>query len=119
MASAIVPILAAAAPLLTPLIESLIQKVETIFPKAGSGATKMTAVVNAIQPVANQLSASGAIPGQLDAASITTMAETILQQLKTSGTLTPATGSTSQPAAKVQAQASGQTATFTGIITFQ
>jgi uncharacterized protein (DUF697 family) len=90
MASAIVPIIAAAAPLLTPLIHSLVLRVEGLF-GSKTGPVKLDAVVAALSPIVTQLATSGKIPGQLSPADIAALVESIVQMLKSSGLLNPDT----------------------------
>ena len=88
MAAAVIPIIAAAAPLLTPLIQRLVLGVESLLgPK--TGPAKSAAVVGALQPIVSALSTAGAIPGQLDPASLTAMVESVVQALSASGVLNP------------------------------
>lgn len=88
MASIAVPLIAAAAPLLTPLIESLVTHVETLF-GAKTGPTKFDVVLQAVGKAAQDLGAAGKLPGQLDTATIATMIETVVQNLKAAGVLNP------------------------------
>ncbi len=98
------PLITAAAPLLMPVIADLVTRVEHLF-GAKSGPTKLGTVVNAVTPIAEQLSTAGAIPGQLDAASITAMIEAVIQSLKAGGLLGgPAPGGSGVPAASAQVQ---------------
>lgn len=90
MAATIVPIIAAAAPLITPAIKWLAVHVENLF-GAGTGPTKLSAVVNAVTPIVQQLATSGKIPGQLDTASIVALVESVVQSLKADGVLNPDT----------------------------
>jgi uncharacterized protein (DUF697 family) len=98
MASIAIPLISAAVPLLTPLIESLVTHVESMF-GAKTGPTKFDAVLTAVSKVAADLGTAGKIPGQLDTASLATMIETVVQQFKADGILTPSV----QPAPAVTA----------------
>lgn len=90
MAALAIPIIAAASPLLTPLIQSLVMYVEHRF-GAKQGPTKLDTVVNAVLPVAVSLATAGQIPGQLDAAHVAAMVEAVVQRLKDAGVLNPET----------------------------
>lgn len=98
MAAAIIPIITAAAPLLTPLIETLVQKVEGLF-GAKNGATKFQSVLDAVLPIAQQLSTAGKIPGPMDPTAIGTMIETVVQNLKAQGQLPSGSATTAVPVA--------------------
>jgi len=88
MATAIIPIVVAAAPLLQPLINSLIIHVEKLF-GAKTGTTKFDNVLQATLKTATDLSTAGKIPGTLDPATIAMMVEAEVQSLKAAGVLTP------------------------------
>lgn len=88
MAAALIPILTAAAPLLSPLIQSIVLHVERLF-GAGTGPQKLTTAVNTILGIADDLSKSGKIPGVLDPASITGLIQATVTDLKSRGILTP------------------------------
>jgi len=90
MATAIIPIIAAAAPLLTPIISALIMRVEHLI-GAGNGSTKSSMVVNAVLPIAQALATAGKIPGQLDATSLLPIVESIFQSLQAAGVVNPET----------------------------
>jgi len=98
MAAAVIPIIAAAAPLLQPLISSLVMHVEHIFGHK-TGPTKFDNVLTAVLKTASDLATAGKIPGQLDPSSIATMIESVVQDLKARGVLNPETA-----ASVVQAQ---------------
>ncbi len=90
MAAAIIPIIAAAEPILAPLIHRLVLFVESKFgPK--TGPTKFSTVVAAIGPVANALATAGLIPGTLDGVSIAALVQSVVQSLQSTGILNPAT----------------------------
>jgi hypothetical protein len=112
MASIAVPLIAAAAPLLTPLIESLVTHVESLF-GAKTGATKFGVVLGAVTKAAEDLGTSGKLPGQLDAATIATMIETVVQNLKSAGVLNP----NIKPADAVPTTPKGGTFSVTGTLT--
>lgn len=88
MAAAVIPVVAAAAPLLMPLIQSLVTHVEHLF-GAKTGADKFALVLQSTIAAADKLSAAGKIPGTLDPASIATMIQTLVSQLNANGVLTP------------------------------
>jgi hypothetical protein len=88
MAAAIIPILAAAAPLLTPLIRTLAVHVEHLF-GARTGPTKFDVVLQSVLKAADAMATGGQIPGRLDPASIAAMVQTVVQQLQSAGILTP------------------------------
>jgi uncharacterized protein (DUF697 family) len=113
MAAAIVPLISAAAPVLVPLIVSLVKKVEGLFGKK-TGPAKLAAVSQATQAVANNLSAAGNIPGLLNMETIISLVEGVVQALKANGQLesevtppTPTVEPVSQTAVKVR---------FTGVL---
>jgi hypothetical protein len=89
MAALAIPLILAAAPLLQPLISSLIIHVERLF-GAGTGPVKFANVVSATVQTAADLSTAGKLPGLLTAETIAMMVETEVQSLKASGVLTPA-----------------------------
>lgn len=93
MAAAIIPIVAAAAPLLRPAISWLAVHVEHLF-GAKTGPTKFDIVLNAALKIASDLATSGKIPGSLDAVSVATLVESVVQELKSSGVLNPNTAQT-------------------------
>jgi len=106
MATAIIPIIAAAAPLvraaypiLKPIAEKLILGVEHLFGAGNGPQVKMPAVLGALGPIAAALGTSGKIPGQLDASGLAAIAESVVQSLKDAGLLTPEAASAimSQP----------------------
>src|SRR5690348_10549765 len=86
--AALIPIIEAAAPLLTPLIKSGATHLEQIF-GAKTGPTKFDALLNMILPTAEKLSTAGKIPGQLDPASIAGLIQSIVTDMKAKGELTP------------------------------
>lgn len=88
MATAIIPIISAAAPLLTPLIHSLVTQVEHLF-GAKTGPTKFDLVLQSVTTAAEKLATAGKIPGQIDSAIIATMIQTLVSQLNANGVLTP------------------------------
>jgi hypothetical protein len=76
--------------MLTPLVTGLVQHLEVLFGNK-TGPTKFDAVLQSVMAVATRLSTAGAIPGQLDPASIAAMIETVVQDLKSKGALNPQT----------------------------
>lgn len=90
MATIAAPLIAAAIPLLQPLISNLVMHVEKLF-GAKTGSTKFQTVLDAILPIATSLGTAGKLPGQLDAATIGTLIESTVQSLKASGVLNPTT----------------------------
>lgn len=91
MAAAIIPlILSAAVPLVKPLISSLVLHVEGLF-GAKTGPQKFQSVLDAVTPIVNALSAAGILKGTMDTTSLSTLIESIVQDLKAQGVLTPAT----------------------------
>lgn len=114
-ALAIGPIIAAASPLLIPLIQSLVMHAENLF-GAKTGGTKLETVVNAVLPIAQQLAASGKLPGQLDAGSITAMVESVVQNFKAQNILNPDTAKTvaTQSIATATAGPGGQSFKISG-----
>lgn len=88
MAAAAVPIITAAIPLLRPVIKGLISGVQRIFGhNNGTGPTKLNAVVDAAVTVAEKMATAGKIPGQLDVATIASIVEAVVQEMKSSGEL--------------------------------
>lgn len=86
--AAFAPLIAAAIPLLTPLVAGLVNHVEVLFgPK--TGPAKFSVVLACVAAVAAQLSTAGTLPGQLDPASIGAMIESVVQELKSKGVLNP------------------------------
>ena len=81
MAAAVIPIVLAAAPLLQPLITSLVTHVEHLF-GAKTGKTKFDLVLGAVTQAAEQLATAGKIPGVLDAQSIAAMIQTVVTDLQ-------------------------------------
>lgn len=114
MAAAIVPVaasaIAAALPIITPLLTSLIHHVEVLF-GAGTGPTKLDTVIQAGSQVVSQLAGSGKIPANLDAASIGTIVQTLVQDLNAKGSLNP------QASASAIASPGLQTLMLTGTLT--
>jgi hypothetical protein len=93
MAAAVLPIvslIAAAQPVLEPVIQALVMGVENLFGGAGTGPAKLLTVVNAVLGIAGQMGTSGKLPGELDAGSVTSMVQTVVGNLKAQGVLTPA-----------------------------
>jgi uncharacterized protein (DUF697 family) len=88
VAAAIIPVVLAAAPLLQPLITSLVTHVEHLF-GAKTGPTKFDVVLNAVTKAAEDLSAAGKLPGVLDSQSITAMIQTVVADLQAAGVLNP------------------------------
>lgn len=88
MAAAVIPIVAAAAPLIIPLIKSAVLHVEALFGHK-TGPTKFEVVLAYVAKLAEALSTAGKIPGTLDASSIAALIESIVQQMKADGILTP------------------------------
>lgn len=88
MAAAIIPIIAAAAPLLKPVIKDLVLNAQKLFGhNNGTGSTKAQTVIDAAVSIAEKLSTAGRIPGLIDPSSIAVMVESIVQELKGSGVL--------------------------------
>lgn len=111
MAAAIIPIIAAAAPLLKPIIEGLIMNVQKLFGHDnGTGPTKAASVIEAALVIADKLSTAGKIPGVVDATTIATMMETIINELKAKGLL-PTDGVT------IATLPSSQIPSVTGVLT--
>lgn len=98
MAAAIVPVIAAAIPLLRPVIKGLISGVQRIFGhNQGQGPTKLQTVVNATMTVVEQMATAGKIPGHLDAAAIASIVEAVVQEMKATGELPPSEGQPAPP----------------------
>lgn len=88
MAAAIIPIVTAAAPLIIPLIKDLVANIQNMFGhNNGTGQTKAETVVDAVMAVVTKLSAAGKIPGVMDPATIASMVEMVVQQMKADGAL--------------------------------
>jgi hypothetical protein len=90
MAAAALPVLAAAAPILLPIVQNLVMGVEHLF-GAGTGPTKLDTVLKALTPVAAALSTAGTITGTLDAPSLTALVQSVVSNLKAQGVLNPST----------------------------
>lgn len=91
MAAAAIPaLISLAVPLLKPIISSLVLHVESLF-GAKTGATKFQSVVDSVTPIINALSTAGILKGTVDGMSVGTLIESIVQDLKGAGMLTPAT----------------------------
>ena len=88
MAAAIIGLVGAALPILTPFLTSAIHHVEVLF-GAGTGPTKLDTVVNAGLQLAGSLSTAGKIPGTIDVATMTTFVQTLVQELQAQGLLNP------------------------------
>lgn len=88
MAAAIIPLVTAAIPLLTPLVMSLVTHVEHLF-GAKTGATKFDNVLTSTLKVAQDLGTAGKIPGQLDPQSIAVLIQSVVSDMKAKGLLTP------------------------------
>ncbi len=86
MAGIAIPLIAAAVPLLQPLIEKLVLGVQGLF-GSGTGETKASTALAMLQKVVEQLAAAGKLQGVPDATALATMIETVVQQLKASGQL--------------------------------
>lgn len=111
MAGAIIPIIAAAAPLLKPVIENLVLGVQRLFGhNNGTDTTKAASVIEAALVIADKLSTAGKIPGVVDATTIATMMETIISELKAKGLL-PTDGVT------IATLPSSQVPSVTGVLT--
>lgn len=104
MAAAIIPIVTAAAPLIIPLIKDLVANMQNMFGhNNGTGQTKAETVVDAVMAVVTKLSAAGKIPGVMDPATIASMVEMVVQQMKADGKL-PSDGATAAPLSPVTGQ---------------
>ena len=92
MAAAIIPLASAVLPivipLLRPVVESLVTHVEKIF-GAKTGETKFQTVVDQLTPLVEALATSGKIPGTIDGVHVGSLVETVVQDLKSKGVLTP------------------------------
>jgi len=86
--AALIPIIEAAAPLLTPLIKGAATHLEHLF-GAKTGPAKFDALLNMILPLAEKLSTAGQIPGQLDPALLAGLIQPIVTDMKSKGELTP------------------------------
>jgi len=86
MASIALPLISAALPLLKPVITSLVTHIESLF-GSKTGNTKLQTVLNALKPVADALSSAGIIPGKIDASSLSTIIQTVVEELNSSGVL--------------------------------
>lgn len=88
MAAAIIPVVAAALPVIQPILTNLIHLVEVHF-GAGTGPTKLDTVISAGTAIAENLATAGKLPGKLDAATIGTVAQGIVSQLNANSQLSP------------------------------
>jgi hypothetical protein len=113
MAAAVIPIIAAATPLLRPIIKGLISGAQRIFGhNNGTGATKAQTVIDAALTVAEKLATAGKIPGHLDAAFIASLVEALVQEMKAAGELPTDGAPTGIPSPQ------GQPVTILGTIHF-
>jgi hypothetical protein len=90
MAAAILlpTLLSAAIPLVTPLVQSLVIHAEHLF-GAKTGQQKFQSVLAAVTPVVDALSTAGKIPGTLDGVAISSIIESVVQDLKAKNILNP------------------------------
>jgi uncharacterized protein (DUF697 family) len=115
MAAAIVPLISAAAPILVPLIVSLVNKVEGLFGKK-TGPAKLAAVSQATQAVASNLSAAGNLPGLLNMETIISLVEGVVQALKANGQLGEDATTTVTPPPVVEVPSTAVKVRFTGVL---
>lgn len=92
-AAAIIPIIApelisAAIPLVKPVIQSLVLHVEKLF-GTKTGPDKFKNVLQAVTPIVESLATSGRIPGTIDGVAIGSLIESVVQEFKALGVLTP------------------------------
>lgn len=98
MATIAIPLIASAVSALLPQIPGIVQAVEGWF-GGGQGPTKLATALDMTSAAANRLATAGKIDGIPDATTLTTLVETVVQQLKSQGLLDAATP---KPAAPVQ-----------------
>jgi hypothetical protein len=120
MAALAIPLIASAVTALLPIVPGIVTMVENLF-GPGSGPAKLQAATNMLGVAANQLSTAGTIPGPVDVTTLTTLAQTVVQQMIDSGKLPSAAAqksgvvlASSAPANAVPAI--GQRFTFTGTV---
>lgn len=89
MAAAAVPLIAAALPLLAPVIGAIVMGVEHLVQGKNQGPSKFDMVLQAVLQIVEKLGAAGTIPGQMDANSVAAMIQAVVTQLKAAGVLTP------------------------------
>lgn len=95
-------------PLIAPLIQlvgptvikGLVKGVEKLF-GAKTGPDKMGAVIDALKPLMEKLAKAGKIPGNPDDATLQTVVETILREMKDSGELDQSNSSAVPPGHQV------------------
>jgi hypothetical protein len=85
-----IPLILTAAPLIQPLVMSLVVHMERLFGHK-TGPTKLDNVVTTVFKVLDDLSTAGKIPGSFDKASVTQLVESIVADLNQKGVLNPET----------------------------
>ena len=118
MAGIAVPLITSAISALLPEIPTIVKAVEGLF-GSGRGQTKLSTAVDMTTQAANALATAGKIQGIPDATTLTTLIETIVQQMNSAGQLgksetnTPPNAVGPNPAASVILPMGGNTQTVT------
>lgn len=87
-AAAVITLAPLVVPILKPIVTSLVVHLEHLF-GTKTGPTKFATAVSTTLGIADQLAAAGKIPGSIDGVTVSTLVESVVQELKSANILTP------------------------------